>query len=62
MEGRRESDRDVPTVDDETHLAFIDGFPCTHFFCHGTLERGTYRGRPAVECSTCDHVYYVLEE
>ncbi|MFB6160632.1 MAG: hypothetical protein ABEJ61_05575 [Haloferacaceae archaeon] len=62
MAQKLQSSADVPTVDDEAHLEFIDGFPCTHFFCHGVLEKGTHGGRPAVACSTCDRVYYVLAD
>jgi hypothetical protein len=60
MEYELQNESSVPEVDDEKHLEFIVNFPCTRFFCNGELQRGTHRGKPAVECSICDHVYYVL--
>ena len=62
MKYELQNESPVPEVDDEKHLEFIVNFPCTRFFCNGELQRGTHRGRPAVECSTCDHVYYVLAD
>lgn len=49
---------DVPAIEDEDHLKFITGFPCTKFNCPGTLAEGVHAGETVVQCSTCEHVYY----
>jgi hypothetical protein len=49
-------------VDDERHLDFIAGFPCTQFACTGDLAKRRHAGRPAVVCQVCEHVHYVLAE
>lgn len=55
-----QKDEHVREVDDERHLDFIAGFPCTQFTCTGDLTVDQYAGRPSIVCQVCEHVYYVL--
>lgn len=48
------------TVDSEPDLDFIAGFPCNRFGCNGILRRAEDGDRPAIVCSTCEDVLYVL--
>ena len=52
----------VPEVETEEILEFIVGFPCSQFACHGNIQCDTHRDRPAVSCSVCEHLYYMLSE
>lgn len=50
------------TVSDPADLAFIDGFPCPRSPCPGTLTADSHEDTPAIVCSACERVYYVLRE
>lgn len=54
--------KNVKEVEDESHLDFIAGFPCTNYRCQGRLSKDGYGGHTAIRCSICEHVYYVLAD
>lgn len=50
------------SIDDESNLDFIAGFPCSNYRCSGTLVRGEHDGAPAIVCSGCEDIFYVLQD